>query len=193
MKLELHPSPFLPADAIKHFARALGAAQMGDTVVPKASAEALRQIRDKLAEQKESYWSEQVEIQRLGAAAWLAFAQHRKDDALSAMREAADREDATEKNAITPGPIAPARELLGAMLLQFHEPRLALKEFEATLTKEPNRFRVVAGAAEAAVAAGDRAAARRYYGQLLEISTRADRPGRPELADARRSVRRGGS
>ena len=189
MSLDLHPSPFAPADATTYFARAIGAAQMGDAIVPKASMEALQQIHDKLTERKEIYWAEQVEIQRIGASAWLAFAQHRKDDALAAMRNAADREDATEKNAITPGPIAPARELLGVMLLQFHEPRLAQKEFEATLTKEPNRFRAVAGAAEAAAAAGDRATARRYYAQLISISARADKPGRPELAEARRYVR----
>ena len=189
MNLELHPSPFGPADATTYFARAIGAAQMGDTIVPKVSIEALQQIHDKLTEQKESYWAEQVEIQRIGASAWLAYAQHRKDDALSAMRSAADREDATEKNAISPGPIAPARELLGVMLLQFHEPAQALKEFQATLVKEPNRFRAVAGAAESAAAAGDRVLARRYYAQLLQISAGGDKPARPELIEARRSVR----
>ena len=189
MNLELRPSPFAPADATTHFARAIGAGQIGDTVAAKASIEALQQIHGKLVAAKESYWAEQVEIQRMGASAWLAYAQHRKDDALSIMRSAADREDATEKNAITPGPIAPARELLGVMLLQFHEPRLAQKEFEATLLKEPNRFRSVAGAAESAAAAGDRAAARRYYAQLISISARADKPGRPELAQALRYAR----
>lgn len=189
MNLELRPSPFAPANATTHFARAIGAAQLGDTIVPRASVDALQQIHDKLVEQKENYWAEQVEIQRIGASAWLAFAQHRKDDALSAMRNAADREDATEKNAITPGPIAPARELLGMMLLQSHEPLLAQKEFEATLVKEPNRFRAVAGAAESAAAAGDRAVARHYYAQLLQISARADTPARPELIAARRSLR----
>jgi len=189
MNLELHPSLFLPADATTHFARAIGAAQMGDTIVAKASVDALQQIHDRLAAAKESYWAEQVEIQRIGASAWLAFAQHRKDDALSAMRSAADREDATEKNAITPGPIAPARELLGVMLMQLHEPAQALKEFQATLVKEPNRFRALAGAAESAAAAGDRVLARRYYAQLLQISAGADKPGRPELIVARRPLR----
>jgi hypothetical protein len=191
MSLEVHPSPFAPADAITHFARAIGAAQLGDTVVARASMEALQQIHDKLVAQKENYWAEQVEIQRIGASAWLAFAQHRNDDALSAMRNAADREDATEKNAITPGPIAPARELLGVMLLRSHEPRLAQKEFEATLLKEPGRFRAVLGAAESAAAAGDRASARRHYSELLKISAVADKPSRPELVQARRYVRRG--
>ena len=103
------------------------------------------------------------------------------------MRAAATLEDRTEKNAVTPGPLAPARELLGEMLLEFKQPAEARKEFEATLKKEPNRFRAVYGAARAASLTGDRAAARRYYDQLLKICERADKPGRSELADARQA------
>ena len=101
------------------------------------------------------------------------------------MRAAATLEDRTEKSAITPGPLAPARELLGEMLLELKEPAEARKAFEATLKKEPNRFRAVYGAARAASLTGDRVAARRYDDQLLKICERADTPGRPELADAR--------
>jgi Flp pilus assembly protein TadD len=101
------------------------------------------------------------------------------------MRAAATIEDGTEKAAVTPGPLAPARELLGQMLLRMNRPAEALTEFEATLKKEPNRFRAVAGAAKAAAVAGDRAKARTYYTQLLKICERADRPGRPELNEAR--------
>jgi hypothetical protein len=104
------------------------------------------------------------------------------------MRAAAEREDATEKNAVTPGPIAPARELLGEMLFELKEPALALKEFQATMKKEPNRFRAVYGAAKAAASAGDGATARAYFGQLLKICERADSPGRPELDEARRAL-----
>jgi Tfp pilus assembly protein PilF len=107
------------------------------------------------------------------------------------MRAAADREDATEKNAVTPGPLAPARELLAYMLLDNGDPALALKEFEATMKKEPNRFRALAGAAKAAAAAGDRAKAARYYAQLLKMCARADAAARPELADARAFVTQG--
>jgi len=75
------------------------------------------------------------------------------------------------------------------MLLEMKEPAQARKEFEATMKKEPNRFRAVYGAARAASLMGDRAAARQYYGQLLKISERGDRPGRPELAEARQVAR----
>jgi tetratricopeptide (TPR) repeat protein len=101
------------------------------------------------------------------------------------MRAAAELEDQTEKNAITPGPLAPARELLGELLLQSKQPAEALKEFEATLTKEPNRFRSLYGAAEAAKQAGDRQTAQTYFQKLLKVTEHADKPGREELAEAR--------
>jgi tetratricopeptide (TPR) repeat protein len=129
---------------------------------------------------------EQVTIQRLGAAAWLALAEGKHAEALAAMREAADREDRTEKAAVTPGPLAPARELLGEMLLQLKQPKAALAEFQRVMAKEPNRFRALSGAAAAALAAGDRARTRTLYAQLLAICPRGDTPGRAELEAARR-------
>jgi hypothetical protein len=105
------------------------------------------------------------------------------------MRAAATLEDGTEKSAITPGPLAPARELLVEMLLQVNQPADALNAFEATLKKEPNRFRAVHGAVKAASLAGDKQKSRTYYTQLLRICERADAPGRPELHDARTNAR----
>ena len=184
-KLQPTASAFPYAEAMTYFARALGASHVKDLETARSAIAALQQIRDRLTQANEAYWAEQVEIERRGAAAWTALAQGRNTEALAIMRSAAELEDGTEKNAVTPGPIAPARELLGEMLLQMHEPALALKEFQATLTKEPNRFRAVYGAAHAAALAGDRATASTYYDQLLKICVRADQPGRPELAEAR--------
>ena len=104
------------------------------------------------------------------------------------MRAAADLEDSTDKHPVTPGAVVPARELLGEMLLQLKQPAAALKEFQSTLEKEPNRLRAVHGAARAASLAGDRASARRYYAGLLKICEKADRPGRAELEEARSFV-----
>ena len=184
-KLQPTASAFPYTEAMTYFARALGASHVKDLETARSAIAALQQIRDRLTQANEAYWAEQVEIERRGAAAWTALAQGRNTEALAIMRSAAELEDGTEKNAVTPGPIAPARELLGEMLLQMHEPALALKEFQATLTKEPNRFRAVYGAAHAAALAGDRATASTYYDQLLKICVRADQPGRPELAEAR--------
>ena len=183
--LEPRPSPFPYTEGMTYFARALGAAHLGQTAPIHEAIAALGQIHDRLTKAGEGYWAEQVEIQRRTASAWLALAEGRKTEALAEMRAAAEREDATEKNAVTPGPLAPARELLGAMLLELNDPAAALKEFDATLKQEPNRFRALAGAMRAASAAGDRATARQYAALLVKICARADKPGRPELLPAR--------
>jgi hypothetical protein len=186
-KLEMRPSSMPYADALTAFARALGAARSRDAAAARSAIADLQGLHDREAQLKEPYWTEQIDIQRRAAAAWLTFAEGRTTEALAEMRAAAAAEDRTEKAAITPGPIAPARELLGEMLLAMNEPAAALKEFEATLVKEPNRFRTLYGAATAAGRAGDAAAARRYFGTLLKMCERADRAGRPELQEAARA------
>jgi len=188
-RLQVQPTRAMAhAEAMTWFARGLGAARSGDVALAKTAVGELQKLIDRLTEAKEAYWVEQVTIQKLGATAWLALAEGRNDEALGAMREAAAREDRTEKNAITPGPLAPAHELLGEMLLLLKQPKDALAEFQKTMAKEPNRFRGVAGAAAAAQQAGDAAAARKYYAQLLTICAKADSPGRPELEAARRAT-----
>jgi hypothetical protein len=184
-KLVPHPSRYLYADALTYFAKALGAARTGDAAATRAALDALATIKDRLTEQQETYWAGQAEIQRRTASAWLALVEGRKTEALAEMRAAATMEDATEKSAVTPGPLAPARELVGEMLLEMNQPADALKEFEATLKKEPNRFRAMFGAARSASLAGDRQKARTYSAALLKICERADKPGRPELERAR--------
>jgi tetratricopeptide (TPR) repeat protein len=166
------PSEFLYPDALTYFARALGGARSGDPQVTRLAIDSLATLSTRLAARSESYWAEQVEIQRLGAEAWLALAQGRPDEALESMRVAARREDATEKAAVTPGPLAPARELLGEMLLELERPAEALAEFRTALTREPNRYRSLEGARQAATSAGDRAAASEYEQSLAALTRR---------------------
>jgi tetratricopeptide (TPR) repeat protein len=175
------PTPFV--DAISYFARALGSARAGEPAAARADLQMLVKARDALA--KDGYWSRIIEVQRQSAEAWILLADGRRDEALALMRSAADLEDTTEKSPITPGPIAPARELLGEMLLEVKNPKEALVAFEATVKKEPNRFRGLYGAARAAELAGDRAKARAYYSQLLEVATTADAGARPEIGHAK--------
>jgi tetratricopeptide (TPR) repeat protein len=182
------PSDYPYTEALTHVARAIGAAHTGDRATVAASVDALQRISDAMSRQNEPYWAMQTDIQRREAAAWLALAEGRSADAIATMREAADMEDRTEKAAVTPGPLAPAREQLGEMLLQLNQPADAVREFEATLKKEPNRFRAVYGAAKASALAGRSAQARTYYSQLVKICERGDKPGRAELAEARRSA-----
>jgi hypothetical protein len=105
---------------------------------PAFARGALR-IQARLVAKNESYWAEQVAIQHLAATAWLSFAERAPDVALMRMRQAADREDATEKAAVTPGPRAPARELLADMLVELDRPAEALVEYRAVLQREPGR------------------------------------------------------
>ena len=187
--LEPRESAFPFTEAITWFARGIGAARTGDTVKVAAAVEQLERIRDLLASRRESYWTQQVEIQRSGAAAWLTWARGGRAEAIAEMRAAADLESGTEKNAVTPGPILPAREMLGEMLLAGGDASGALREFEATLVTEPGRFRALAGAMQAASAANDTVAVRRHARRLAQIATRGDRPGRADLAMARRLAR----
>ena len=147
----------------------------------------LAELRDKLREAKDAYWAEIVDTQRQIAAAWVFYAQGKRDEALKAMSAAADAEDKTNKHVITPGPLAPARELYGEMLLDSGMAKEALAAFEATKAKEPNRFHGFLGAARAAEKAGDKAAPRANYEKLLALAV-ASNSGRPELAAARNFV-----
>jgi hypothetical protein len=180
-KLELHATSFAWADAVTHFARALGAARSGNPAAATADLERLKTLRDALLQAKDSYWSEQVDIQYRAASAWTLFAQGRRDEALDQLRRAAEMEDATEKAAVTPGPIKPARELLGEMLLEMNRPAEALSAFETTLAKEPNRYRALYGAASASAAGNDSKKAASYRAKLLEVAEPRDASGRPEL------------
>ncbi len=175
-------------DAMTHFARAIGAARSGKPADAKADADKLAAIVVKLREAKNVYWTDQVEIQQQAALAWIAFAEGRQDDAIKAMLEVAAREDRTDKHPVVPGPLLPAREVLGEMLLARGRAGDALAEFEAVLVKEPNRFRAIAGAARAAAKAGDAAEATGYYQKLLEVAGSADTE-REELRTAKAYVK----
>jgi len=190
--VELQPreTPFPYTDAMTWFARGMGAARLHDPPKAQASVEALQNIRMRMEKANESYWAGQVEIQRLEVNAWSCLAEKRKDLALTMMKSAAEMEDRTDKSAITPGSLAPARELLGEMLLEINEPVQALEQFEATLKKEPNRFRALYGAARAAQLSGNREASDKYFGQLLKVCEHADNPGRPEILEANRAILR---
>ena len=186
--LALRQTPFPFTDAITWFARGLGAARLGHTAVADEASTALKHIQERLWQANEPYWSRQVEIQALAVAAWSALAMGAKEVALQQMESAAEMEDKTEKSAISPGPLAPARELFGEMLLVLNEPAKALEQFEATLKKEPWRFNALYGAAHAAQLSGDRGASQRFFRELLAVGAHSDKPARPELQEADLSI-----
>jgi Tfp pilus assembly protein PilF len=187
--LELSPadlswSKFPQAEAILVFARGLGAARSGDVAAARRDAERLRTLKEAMTAAKIGYWAGQADFQIKTVDAWIAFAEKRHDDALQAMRAAAEAEEASDKHPVTPGNVVPSRELLGEMLMALNRPKEAFAEFERSLERDPNRFRGIAGAARAAEASGNLRAARDYYARLQALA--ADRDAeRPELASAK--------
>jgi hypothetical protein len=169
--------------AMISFSRALGAARTGDLVGAQNELAHLQSIRDGLI-QSNKYWSDQVEVQRLAAAAMLARAQGKDDEALAGMRTATELEASMNKNPVTPSAIVPTRELLGDLLLELNQPVQALSAYELSLTTEPNRLRSIYGAAKAADRSGDAVKAKAYYQQLAALGSHADTE-RPELLEAK--------
>lgn len=178
------------ADAVTHFARALGAARTGKLDNARTEVDALAKIHRDLKELREDYWATQVEVQWRAASAWLALAEGEHDRALASMRQAAKLEDATAKHPVTPGWIVPAHDLLGQMLLELRRPNQAAREFAKVLAAEPNRFGALWGAARAAELAGDDNRARARYAELVELAGDSERP---EIQHARRVIAEAGA
>ena len=184
-ELAVRPSPGFPAgEAITHFARGIGAARSGNLTAARREVQALAAIRHALQEKKDTYWSEIVEAQRLAVAAWIAQREGSSAEALRLIAQAAQIEEAADKHPVTPGPILPARELQGDLLLELKRPTEALRAYEAALRTEPNRGRTLFGAARAAELARQEADARRRYAEYVQLMKGAD-GDRPELKTAR--------
>ena len=175
---------FAWGQAITAFARALGAARAGDVAAARAEVQKLEGYRTALVAAKQTYWAEQVEIQRQAAAAWVARAEGKNDEAVKLMRAAATLEDSTEKHPVTPAPVVPARELLGDLLLDVNQAAQALAEFEASAQRDPNRLNGILGAARAAELSGDAGKAKTLYARAVALAGKAD-GDRPELKHAR--------
>jgi tetratricopeptide (TPR) repeat protein len=183
--LEVTPASFpwekFPfAEAITHFARAVGAARSGDLARARQAVARVVELHKAAVDAKVAYWPDQIDIQRRAAAAWLAYAEGRGDEALALMKEAAGREAASEKHPVTPGPVLPALELHGDMLMDMGRPAEALAAYEASLAVAPNRLYALASAIEASDASGQAEKVRTYWTAFEKLTARAD-AGRPDL------------
>jgi predicted Zn-dependent protease len=157
------------AEAIVHFARAVGGARAGDLEVARQALARLTAIQKSLVGQRGFDWATQVEIQRRAAAGWLARAEKKDDEAVTLLHAAADLEDGTDKHPVTPGSVLPAREQLADLLAELGRPADALAEYEASLRSAPARFNSYAGAARAAEASGQREKAKNLHDQLVAL------------------------
>jgi tetratricopeptide (TPR) repeat protein len=157
------------AEAIVHFARAVGAAHERDPDAARREVATLAEIQAALSGQKGFDWATQVEIQRRAAAGWLAHAEKQDAEALTLMRSAADLEDSTDKHPVTPGSILPAREQLADLLAELGQPAAALGEYERSLRSAPARLNSYAGAARAAERAGRKAEAAAFRERVTAL------------------------
>ena len=177
-------------EAVARFARALGAARSGNTGAAAPEIEALAGLERRTRDAGDAYWATVIEAQRLAASAWVTLASGDPEAAVGLATRAAGLEGTVEKHPVTPGPLLPARELLGDLLMEVGRPAEALAAYEATLEVERNRARALYGAARAAEAAGDAVAAEAHYQDLLELLSGAD-AARPDLQAARAWEARG--
>ena len=193
-ELTLHPKSlawqkFPQAESILVFARGVGAARGGNVAGARAEVAKLEALRARMTAAKNTYWAEQAEIQRLAVSGWIARAEKKDEEAVRLLRAAADLEAGTEKHPVTPGPVQPAREMLGELLLDLGQNAQALAEFEASMRTDPNRLLGLAGAARAAELTGNQDKARVYYQQVLILAKDAD-TGRPEIEQAKTYLRK---
>jgi tetratricopeptide (TPR) repeat protein len=142
--------------AMAVWSRSLGLARSGQADLARPDVDRLRQIESQLQRSGNEYWAAQVKILAREISAWSAQANGKPNEAVALMRASADEEDAIEKLPVTPGPIIPAREQLGDLLLEQNHADLALNEFHAALVNAPGRLGAIQGLARASDIAGQK-------------------------------------
>ena len=155
--------------SIARFARALGHAQQAHVAPAREEIAELVKLTNALTERKDPYWPIIVDAQRMAAEAWVLHHEGKHAEALAMAAQAADKEETVEKHPVTPGPLIPARELLGDILMVHGKHAEALAAYEQTMKKEPNRLRTLAGAVAAADKSGQRDAAVKYRAQIKKL------------------------
>ena len=158
------------AEAITWAAIGEGSARAGNLERAAIAEQTLAALREATSKLSNVYWANQIEVQRREVAAWMAEKAGNKSDAFSKMRSAVELEESMDKDAVTPGAVTPAREMLAELYALTNQPKESLVEYEAVLKVAPNRFNAVYGAARAAEASGNNEIAKRYYQKLTEIS-----------------------
>jgi tetratricopeptide (TPR) repeat protein len=167
-------------NSITYWARAIGAARTGNLPDARKDVAEIETIHSALVKEKKSGFADAVEQDRQEAAAWVAYAEGNKDEAIKALRAVAQKEEAEGDE-----PLAiPAREMLADMLMDMNRPEQALAEYEADLKFNPNRFNGLYGAARAAEVAGKSEKSNTYYSRLVKVCDGSN-SARPELSRAK--------
>jgi tetratricopeptide (TPR) repeat protein len=173
------------AQAISWMAVGLGACRSKDLRRGAEAEKNLARLRDAAAQQKNTYWSNQIEVQRQEVSAWIMQASGKPTEAITEMRSAVELEESMDKSPVTPGAVIPARELLAQLLQEQTRPQEAVGEYETVLKTAPNRFNALWGAASSAEAAGNAAVASKYFRKLADVGVGNERR---ELETARKKA-----
>jgi len=184
-ELKVDETGVLWAQAITWMAIGVGSARSGNLDRARQAEQTLASLRDSIAAKKNTYWSNQVDVQRQEVAAWIVEQSGKHEESAKMMRAAAEFEESMDKSPVTPGAIIPGREMLAQLLVLQNQPKSAVVEYEAVLKIAPNRFNALYGAASAAESAGDAATANKYFRKLTQIAVGDERP---ELETARKKV-----
>ncbi|SHF31146.1 TPR repeat [Microbulbifer donghaiensis] len=160
--------------AMVYFSRGIGAARSGDAGAANSAADQLDGLYRRAVDAEEEYWAALVDSQRQAVRAWAIFAGGDEARGIALMRKAAAQEDGLDKHPVTPGPLLPARELLGDMLLAAEQPGEALQAYMNSIELYPSRFNGLYGAALAAQEIGRKTEAEKYYRRLLEMAGAED-------------------
>ena len=174
----------LPEDAaMTWWARAIADGHLHRAQEARADLAHYDALMNEVRKGRHAYYADSTtaQIERFEIAAWSSFAAARQDDALKQMRNAADLQDKVGQGEVD----IPAREMLADMLLDFHQPQLALTEYRASLRLSPNRFNGLYNAGIAAEQTGDKAAADELFAALLKSTGNGAQSARPELAHAK--------
>jgi len=159
-------------NAVAIWARAIGFARLGRTKEASNELQRLRETERQLRNSRSDYWANQVAIQVSELDAWIALANGDGASAKRLMSAAADLEDSIEKMPLTPGPIIPAREQLGDLLLELKQPDPALKQFETSLQQSPGRRNALLGASKAAELSKNHQKSDLYAAELQKLPQR---------------------
>jgi tetratricopeptide (TPR) repeat protein len=178
------PIPSIPRDSQESIyrVRAISAARSGDLDSARKNLQKFVEISAEEQRKEHQHHADKPadkSVRQLETEAWVTFAEGKHDEAVKALRTAADREDSDGVDSLA----MPAREMLADMLLELKQPAEALAEYKSALKNSPNRFDALYGAGHAAQLAGDSASANAFFSKLMEIS--APSADRAELAEAK--------
>jgi tetratricopeptide (TPR) repeat protein len=173
------------AQAITWAAIGIGSARSGNVDRASQAEKTLASLRNATSKLNNLYWSNQIEVQRREVAAWIMEKAGKGTDAIAMVRSAAELEESMDKDAVTPGAVTPAREMLAQLLSLENRPEESAAEYEAVLKLAPKRFNALYGAACAAETSGNVIAANLYFQKLTESAVGEDRP---ELMTARKKT-----